>query len=166
LLKISSSNGRTSYKETWEAWRKGKKVEGSHNESVTWLQAGKVSSMVAISSTIGIISAGEIDESVSLPPKKKSTLIAIDMGHHQYSGRYVKTLRRVFKSMKELAGQPDLVLLAFWKYRNSSTRIPWAMAEGGSKDKFFRHSIPHGMGEGVDYLDVFRTPGVKNFSLH
>jgi hypothetical protein len=161
LLKISSDNGRTSYKETWEAWRRGKKAEGSHNESVTWLQAGKVSSMVAISSTIGIISTGEIDESAALPPKKKSSLIAIDMGHHQYSGRYVKTLRRVFTSMRNLAGRPDLVLLAFWKYRNSSTINPWAMPESGGKEKFFRYSISHGMGEGVDYLDVFRTPAKR-----
>lgn len=155
LLKIEKGRREPRFSETWESWHRGRKRVAYDNETVGWLKMGTVSAMVAISSTIGMISYGWYKRSRVEPPLESHDLLALDLGHHQYSGRYLKTLRRVSQTIKSITPGRGLVLLSYWKYKNSKSKNRWSNPEFQSGMRFARTRIEHGMGEGEDWLDIF-----------
>jgi hypothetical protein len=156
LLKIEIVKGQPIYSETWEAWYRGRRRASHDNETVGWMKMGKVSAMVAISSTIGMISYGWYKKSRRDPPDEALDLLALDLGHHQYSGRYLKTLRRVFNSIKLMTHRRGLVILSFWKYKNSNSRVRWSNPDFYRGMRFTRHCVNQNIVQHGDWLDVFR----------
>lgn len=75
--------------------------------------------------------------------------IVCDMGHHQYSGRYILTLRSVQKKLSLLGYPNPAVVLSFWKYRGSNSRSDWAV-NANLKERL---PIANSVG-GQDFLDL------------
>jgi|TARA_B100000315_G_scaffold251101_1_gene285306 hypothetical protein len=79
----------------------------------------------AISSTISNLytnkSVKELDDE-KIDTKK---YIAVDMGHHQYSGRYMLSIRRSHRFLMEKYGGKHLVLLSFWRFNGGNINSDW-----------------------------------------
>lgn len=154
-LQIQLVDGKKTFAESALVIRRGRKVVRLDNTMVKWLQAGKISVMVAISSTIKWICEGDIELVPGLPPMEQTGIMALDMGHHQYSTRYLRTLGRVYKYLKA-RNRKAIVLLAFWKFRPTGFKVKWMAPPNPRGVQFQRCVIPHGVDGGEDFLDILR----------
>ncbi|MCF6298075.1 MAG: hypothetical protein L3J08_08875 [Flavobacteriaceae bacterium] len=133
-------------------FKNNKTIEEFDSSIVKWLQIGNINAMVAISSTITNIykNFSKVEISDIYPPNNNCKVIAFDSGHHQYSGRYKRSLEKVEKTLNKeyKSGQ---VFLAFWKYLNSSTSEAWAKPNM----QFNRKKINYN--DNTDFIDVFEV---------
>jgi len=80
---------------------------------------------IAISSTITNLSKGGPIQEFENRDYREKRSFALDLGHHQYSGRYIRSLRAVLNRIISKHGGNHAVILSFWRYKNGNTRSPW-----------------------------------------
>ena len=83
------------------------------------------------------------------PLRAQGHSIVCDMGHHQYSGRYMLTLKSVSRSLVQQGYEDGGVILSFWKYAGSQSRGDWAVGAKVQERVILQNEIG-----GHDYLDV------------
>ena len=130
--------------------KKGKVVCSLDSSVVEQRNIDQIPALLAISSTVS-----QIRNLQELPFKarKNSRCLVLDMGHHQYRGRYMMTLRSVASRLsRKFMVQPH-VLLAFWRYKNSKINSPWAVS---ARSESYRR-IEQPWGDHTDFIDVFST---------
>ena len=149
-LSDSQESITDNFSETIIVSTKNKLMEEFDSSIVKWLQISNISAMVAISSTIVNIKKdfSKVEISDNYPPKNNSKVIAFDSGHHQYSGRYLKSLISVSKTLEQEYNTGQ-VFLSFWKYFKSSSKSVWVVPEM----TYERKQIING--NLVDYIDLF-----------
>ncbi len=158
MLKIISSVKPKDFLETAEVWRAGQSVANIQftDYHVELLQMDSISAYVAISSSIKDICSNEnILKSKQHPPKEASSCFAFDLGHHQYNGRYKKTLNRVLRSINRRGEHKSAVILSYWKYLNGNANFRWSAPENAPWIRFQRIELPTPDHTLTDYLDVF-----------
>ena len=141
------------FSETACVFHLGKEITYFKNTKVMALKTGETSLMVAISSTIGKICDGEVDEVQYYRPTKGDANIAISLGHHQYSNRFLKTLRRVWEHLTK-QGSEAIVILSYWKVRPTNSTQRWSIPVEPEGSEFHRCIIPQGRDGGEDFLDI------------
>jgi hypothetical protein len=105
--------------------REGEVVEWFDDSKPWALQMDSARVLTAISSTIGKYRDGTFDEVEEYPVGSEGRRIAVDMGHQQYTGRYVKTMRSVKRHLAR-DGEPDpLFILAYWHYSGAYRDYLW-----------------------------------------
>jgi hypothetical protein len=102
-------------------------------KEVLWFQAGDYSIMTAISSTIRKIKKDEYKALDSNPPNLSSPVIVLDVGHHQYSGRYTRTMMSVHKHLNKKFGK-SIVIVSYWKYLKSISKSNWIEPKAGQNE--------------------------------
>lgn len=120
--------GRTT--ETTVVLKNGEIVEDFVSGRAAIVQMGKVTSYSACSSSIGQIRGGTVFSSKAFPAVSGSPILALDSGHHQYGGRYLRTLNSVSKWLGLHHQEPNLAVLSYWKYRDGQTFSSWLVARG------------------------------------
>ena len=82
----------------------------------------------AISSTIaGFYNTGTA--TINLQEKTKKHSIALDLGHHQYNGRYMLTLKAALRNLKNLHSGNNSVILSFWRFNEGNINSPWLQTD-------------------------------------
>lgn len=165
LMKIPPNMNPRQCIESAEVWHYGKSVciIPFRDTHVEVLQMDSISAFVAISSSIGKICSGEgVMSSKTIPPVQGSNAFAFDLGHHQYNGRYVRTLRRVLKAIQGQSPEQSTVILSFWKFLDGNIRTPWAVSDDGndgmSHQRISLEAPDHSL---TDFLDLFESPSPK-----
>ncbi len=133
----------------------GKPVEKFNIESniALWMQMDSFSSMIAISSTIDEIRKGKTRKSKILSPNSNSHVLVFDLGHHQYNGRYTRTMKSVLKSIETKSGKKKAIILAYWKYLNARPYYYWYEPDS-SWIKVNRILMKEENNVRVDFLDI------------
>lgn len=108
-----------------EVFNHGKDIECFEIDIALWMQMDNFSSITAISSTITEIRKNNIRISKSSPPDENSHILAFDLGHHQYNGRYTRTMKSVLESIEIKSGKKKAIILAYWKYLNANPYYFW-----------------------------------------
>jgi hypothetical protein len=152
-LSVTEEGGSGRFNETASVWHWGRRVAHFDSSEVIWLQMGRVSAMVAISSTIRMACDGEVRRSSVYPPRAHTGILALDMGHHQYSTRYLKALATVQRILGVETSRSH-VILSFWKWMNSSSKTSWTVPQRHIGRGFKRLALPSGDGINSDFLDV------------
>ncbi|MDR3609978.1 MAG: hypothetical protein P4L27_05415 [Ignavibacteriaceae bacterium] len=130
-------------------------MEEFDSSKVMWLQIKNINAMVAISSTITKIykDFSKVEVSDKYLPKEKQPVIALDSGHHQYSGHYQNCLKNVVRKLnKEYTS--GMIFLAFWKYLNSKSDYIWA--EPSNLESVLRRFIVSTKNKN-DFVDLFEV---------
>ncbi|MBW2737226.1 MAG: hypothetical protein JRH20_33015 [Deltaproteobacteria bacterium] len=88
---------------------------------------------------------------------RSNPLVIADMGHHQYGYHYcLHSLRRVHVAAEKKGAERASVILAFWRWRNGSTKDPWAHPlPPNDWWNMKRHNVAWEGHDLVDYVDVF-----------
>ena len=100
---------------------------------------------LAISSTVAKV------RGTSETPPDATGIVVLDLGHHQYNGRYMMALRGVKEDLRKRLALPSAVLLSFWRFREGGVASDWAA--GSSRLRFERIEVVND--SGVDYVDIF-----------
>lgn len=116
--------------ETTVVLKNGEMIENFPSGRAAIVQMGRVTSYAACSSSIGQIRGGTVFSSEAFPAVSGSPILALDSGHHQYGGRYLRTLSSVSKWLGLHHQEPNLVVLSYWKYRNGQTFSSWLVTRG------------------------------------
>jgi hypothetical protein len=126
-----------------------------HDSGVCWASVCPGwSLMSAESSTITEAREDRITPSNAHPPREGSPLLLVDMGHHQYSGRYTRTLTSVTQHVARRFGVPALTTLSYWKYRHTWPKAAWTFPIGSTFQRE-RHTLAWGgLTDLLDLLDV------------
>lgn len=114
--------------ETTVVLKNGEMVENFPSGRAAIVQMGRLTSYSACSSSIGQIRGGTVFSSKAFPSMSGSPILALDSGHHQYGGRYLRTLNSVSKWLGRHYQAPNLVVLSYWKYRDGQTFSSWLVA--------------------------------------
>ena len=152
-LQVNPDLDGVKFSETASVFHHGREVVCFDNTQVKWLQAGKTSLMVAISSTIRKICDGEVEQVTNFRPLREASILASDLGHHSYTSRYLRTLGRVQKCLEEQR-KGATVVLAFWKFRPTNFKVSWISPPKPSGSEFYRCVLPQGNEGGEDFLDI------------
>jgi hypothetical protein len=72
-----------------------------------------------------------------------------DLGHHQYNGRYMMTLKSVRKKYLNSSNQP-IILLSFWRPQMGTVKSPWVIPT----DNIEYYPDNHREDKKGDYLDI------------
>lgn len=122
----------------------GEVIHVFNNENIHLSNYKDVNFISAISSTIK--KTKELKENTSLSRKP---VIIVDMGHHQYNGRYMRTLKSVSQHIKNKFNIIPFTVLSFWKFNNASLKADWFVS--GKKLGFKRITRNNDF---IDILDV------------
>ena len=115
-----------------------------HSELLGW------SCMTAVSSTIALARDGVVQQAERHPPPASAPTILLDMGHHQYTGRYMLTLGSVARAVAKRRRRPAVAVLSYWKYRWTEPHSWWVADAGvGWTPKRHQHRVP-----GADWNDI------------
>ena len=127
------------------------------NQIVAWLNLMDHPVGISLSSTIR---DGYADERHVYSPKSpwsdaSRDVIAFDLGHHQYSGRYMQTLRSVLRNnlRADFGGHPSIIL-SFWRPEGCSTHSEWMIMGRNARNfniRSDRFIVDH---DYVDMIDV------------
>ena len=79
----------------------------------------------AISSTITNLYNKQPVKELENENVDKKKYIALDMGHHQYSGRYMLSIQAAHNFLKTKYNGKHLVLLSFWRFNKGNTKSNW-----------------------------------------
>ena len=79
----------------------------------------------AISSTIANLYTNKSVEELEDKKIDKTKYIAVDMGHHQYSGRYMLSIKASHRFLMKKYGGKHLVILSFWKFNGGNIQSDW-----------------------------------------
>lgn len=118
-------------KERMVILRGGEVVERFTSGTAMGVQMASLTAYAACSSSIWelIQKGGNVTASTVAPPAPNSPVLALDSGHHQYNGRYARSLRSVARKLAARHGLPSLVALAYWKYRDGQTNSRWLFGD-------------------------------------
>jgi len=105
--------------------------------------------LMAISSTIKEIKIDNIKESESIENYYKNCLI-FDLGHHQYKGRYMLTLKNIFNTVNNNSYNCNGLFLSFWKFNNGKINSNWFISD--KELTCNRININHE--KHVDFIDI------------
>jgi hypothetical protein len=108
--------------------------------------------LMAISSTIKEIKFDNIKESESLEINYKNCLI-FDLGHHQYKGRYILTLKSVFNTVNNSPYNCNGLFLSFWKFNNGKINSDWFI----SAKNLTYNRINNNHEKHVDFIDIINV---------
>jgi hypothetical protein len=135
-------------------YRDGETLE-RHIGGVRYFGLKGLAFMTAVSSTIALArdKVDQIVESSEHPPKDGAPVILVDMGHHQYTGRYMLTLRSVAKAVSRRIGVPAVALLSYWKYRWTDPWSSW-VTKNDWEWRAKRHRVGIDGGDMVDLIDL------------
>jgi len=120
--------GRSEDPFSWQAGSiilKDGRCESRNDESqpVTAELSRNLVACVAISSSIRKFEATRRIEALAAG----RTLIALDLGHHQYHARYWRILRQVHSRSRQCQPRAAAVSLAYWRHRRSSATASWSI---------------------------------------
>ena len=151
-LKVGGLTGR--YVEDAVVLRRGRPILQWDPYTVKWLKIGRVDAMLAISSTIKKVYDDETLRGPKASSKSSKAVVAISLGHHQYSTRFgIRTLGKVLRVLKTHNPGRAVVVLSFWAFKRSASRISWTAPNGLD---FTRHRIPLGEDGRDDILDILK----------
>lgn len=151
-LKINE-NG---FKETGIILKKGKDFEEFNDGFVLGLNLGAISSRVALSSTIRKIRDDDIVNSEVSPVKEnEENILAFDLGHHQYTGRYKMTLQSINRVLNKKSKYGSAIFLSYWKYLNGFSNYYWYENNDHIDIKVNRQKLKVKDSKKVDYFDIF-----------
>lgn len=126
-----------------------------HDGGVCWSSITPAwSLMSAESSTITEAREDRLTASPEHPPRAGVPVLLVDMGHHQYSGRYTRTLTSVTQHVARRFGVPALTALSYWKYRQTWPGSSWVFPVQ-SAFQHTRHTLP--WGDLMDLLDLIEV---------
>ena len=111
------------------------------------------SCMTAVSSTIALARDNVIQPSKRNPAPATARTMLLDMGHHQYTGRYMLTLGSVARAVAKRRLRPAIAVLSYWKYRWTEPQS-WWVADAGVGWTATRHWLPVPGRDCKDVLDV------------
>jgi hypothetical protein len=124
---------------------------------------GQVSAFIAISSSIRHIGT-QLAEAARRLTADNKVLFAFDLGHQQYGGRYVMTLKSIHRKMHHVFGSA-IVILAYWKHLNGNTKSSWIFSDSAVTITCERVPIQTSLQlvPVIDYVDVVEvTKGSDN----
>jgi hypothetical protein len=143
------------WKETARIFNYGGEVEAidyKNHDRAIWMQMDEISAIVAISSSITKTYNWDVEISEAHPPLNKDYMIAFDLGHHQYGGRYGMSLEAVLRRLSQRANKFEGVSLSFWQYMN--VNVSWARPKTWEcKTKIMNKSLCH-KGDSVSVFEV------------
>jgi len=158
VLSVTTRRGMQRYRESAGIWIEGRQALKLNSDAARGVSLPRVHILAAISSTIGQVAdpkMGHLEALTGLADSKR--VLVMDMGHHQYSGRYLRTLRRVWMRVRDASHKRTVVVLAFWKYLGTKSETRWMEPKKGRRQKFERHRIPLSIDRSrEDFLDVIR----------
>jgi hypothetical protein len=132
-----------SYKETANMICNGKVISDFDIQNIHIDNYKNYYFISAISSTIKEINELS-SEDTSIP--KKNNVVIVDMGHHQYNGRYMRTLNSVTRHIKNEYNIVPFTALSFWKFKNAAINADWFVSE---KNIGFKRLIRNN-----DFIDI------------
>lgn len=137
-----------------EARSRGVVLHAFDNTHAHWLRAARLNLFVAISSTIKQVGHNGMVRSQRHAPDPARPALALDMGHDQYKGRYVRLLDGVRRRASGLhSGRRAAAILSYWKYRDTEPVSPWWKPEEEWISSQRRHVSWREGGPG-DLLDI------------
>lgn len=137
-----------------EVRSRGVVLHAFDNTHAHWLTAAGLNLFVAISSTIKQVGHDGMVRSQRHAPDPARPALALDMGHDQYKGRYVRLLDGVRRRASGLhGGRRAAAILSYWKYRDTEPVSPWWKPEEEWISSSRIH-VPWRDGEPGDLLDV------------
>jgi hypothetical protein len=142
---LASAAGKQ-HQETACLLRSGRPVLQFDSSRPVQAQVDKAWAFLAISSTVA-----KIKSTTETPPATTTSVVVLDLGHHQYNGRYMMTLRSVKADLEKRFALPPTVLLSFWRFREGKVASAWAA--GNSRLRFKRIEIAND--GSLDYVDIF-----------
>jgi hypothetical protein len=126
--------------------RRGGRALRFGQKKVAPASLGERSAFFAISSTVS-----ELKRLLADRRRKDQAGLVVDLGHHQYSGRYMMTLKSVQKSLSTAFAGHSAVLLSFWRFRGGRTASDWAVC----RPKLRHTRLELRSGAYNDFVDVF-----------
>ena len=103
----------------------------------------------AISSTISNLYKNKPVEELEDDNIDKKKYIALDMGHHQYSGRYMLSIKAAHRFLKTKYGGKHIVILSFWRFNGGYINSNWFYSNFDVKCK--RHQYNNDLIDILEY---------------
>ncbi len=147
----------TGYREYAEVRAGGAVIDAFNSDSARWMDGGAVDLFAAISSTIWCIGNNGMVRSSSHPPHSSRPALVLDMGHHQYGGRYIRLLDGVARRAAALVGgRRAPVILSYWKYRDTEPVSGWWKPEESwiTRTRFHEAWPAGGPTDIIDAIDI------------
>ena len=142
--------------ETLKIFISGSMVYECGLDEVPWFQAGDYSIMAAISSTIKKIKKDKYKALDKFPPNISSPIVVLDVGHHQYNGRYTRTMWSVHNHLTKKFGK-GIVIVSYWKYLKSMGQSNWIEPKTDKNEWLKIKPIPFKINDNTqedDILDI------------
>ena len=103
----------------------------------------------AISSTISNLYKNKPVEELEDDNFDKKKYIALDMGHHQYSGRYMLSIKAAHRFLMTKYGGKHIVILSFWRFNGGYINANWFFSNFDVKCK--RHQYNNDLIDILEY---------------
>ena len=147
---------KNSYKENEIILNNGETLEKFDSSFVLGLNLDGISVRTALSSTIKKIrDNGIINSEVKPLSQNQNNILAFDLGHHQYTGRYKMTLQSINNVLSNEANRGSAIFLSYWKYLNGISNYYWYENNNKIYVNMNRTKFKVNKSNKVDYYDVF-----------